>query len=62
MTYGSAAVDYGDAFDFPEGLESIETLPVFTAGLLERGYSETDTAKIIGGNALRVLRAVLPRA
>lgn len=62
MTYGSTAVDYGDAFDFPEGLESIETLPVFTAGLLERGYSETDTAKIIGGNALRVLRAVLPGA
>jgi membrane dipeptidase len=55
-------MDYGDAFDFPEGLESIETLPVFTAGLLERGYSETDIAKIIGGNALRVLRAVLPRA
>lgn len=62
MTYGNAGIDYGDAFDFPDGLESIETLPVFTAGLLERGYPETDIAKIIGGNALRVLRAVLPSA
>ena len=43
----------------PEGLRRVETLPVFTAGLLARGYSEDETAKIVGGNALRVLRAVL---
>jgi len=46
---------------FPEGLQDVRTLPVFTAGLLGRGYSEADAAAIMGGNALRVLRAVLPQ-
>jgi microsomal dipeptidase-like Zn-dependent dipeptidase len=45
---------------FPEGLRRVETLPVFTAALLARGWSEEDAAKVLGGNALRVLRAVLP--
>jgi membrane dipeptidase len=44
----------------PEGLRRVETLPVFTAGLLSRGYSEDDVAKIVGGNALRVFRRTLP--
>lgn len=32
------------------------------AGLLKRGYSESDTAKIVGGNFLRVFRAVAAQA
>jgi membrane dipeptidase len=54
--------DGDDAHVGPEGLRRVETLPVFTAGLLSRGYSEEDVARIVGGNALRVLRQVLPAA
>ena len=34
--------------------------PVFTVGLVQRGYSDSDIQKILGGNVLRVARAVLP--
>jgi membrane dipeptidase len=61
MTYGDASVDYGASWTFPEGLQRVETLPVFTAGLLARGYGEEQVAKILGGNVLRVLRAILPQ-
>lgn len=32
--------------------------PLFTVGLVQRGYSDSDIQKIIGGNALRVAREV----
>ncbi len=32
--------------------------PLFTVGLVQRGYKEGDIEKILGGNMLRVLRAV----
>jgi len=32
--------------------------PLFTVGLVQRGYSDEDIQKIIGGNILRVARAV----
>ena len=47
---------------YADGLDRVETLPLFTAGLLARGYSEEEAAKIVGGNALRVLRRSLPRS
>jgi membrane dipeptidase len=34
--------------------------PLFTLGLVQRGYSDADIQKILGGNMLRVARAVLP--
>lgn len=36
--------------------------PLFTVGLVQRGYSEDDIRKIVGGNALRVAKAVFPEA
>lgn len=47
-------------FSFTAGLESIDRLPNLTLGLLERGYREAEVEAILGGNALRVLRAILP--
>ncbi|MBK7876198.1 MAG: dipeptidase [Planctomycetes bacterium] len=41
----------------PVGLEDVSTYPVLTAELLCRGWSERDVRKVLGANALRVLRA-----
>jgi membrane dipeptidase len=35
--------------------------PLFTVGLVQRGYSDDDIRKILGGNFLRVAKAVLPQ-
>ena len=43
----------------PVGLEDVSCTPNVTAGLLARGYSETDTKKILGGNWLRAIRQVV---
>lgn len=42
----------------PNGLEDIGKMPNLTAELLRRGYKEGDVKKILGGNLLRVIRAV----
>jgi microsomal dipeptidase-like Zn-dependent dipeptidase len=34
-------------------------MPDLTAALLKRGYTEVDIQKIMGGNMLRVLKAVV---
>lgn len=34
--------------------------PVFTIGMVQRGYSDEDIFRILGGNVLRVARAVFP--
>jgi membrane dipeptidase len=44
----------------PAGFQTIEDLPAVTRGLLERGYSPSDTKKILGGNFLRVFDQVWP--
>jgi len=40
------------------GFASIAEMPNVTRGLLARGYSETETAKIMGGNWLELYRQV----
>ena len=42
----------------PQGLEDVSKMPALTAALLKHGYSEGDIKKILGGNYLRVIRAV----
>ncbi|MGA2135143.1 MAG: dipeptidase [Bryobacteraceae bacterium] len=51
--------DFDGADDqFPEGMEDISKIPNLAAGLMARGYSDADILKILGGNTLRVMRAV----
>ena len=33
--------------------------PLFTVGMVQRGYKDADIRKIVGGNVLRVARAAL---
>ena len=59
---GADHVGLGSDFDgFSQtitGLEDVSKFPALTAGLLARGYAADDVRKILGGNALRVFRAV----
>ena len=43
------------------GLTEVHEMHTLTAALLDRGFSEADVAALLGGNLLRVLRAVLPK-
>ncbi|MEL7187203.1 MAG: dipeptidase [Pseudomonadota bacterium] len=50
--------DYDGVGDsLPIGLKDVSTYPNLVKGLLERGYSEADIRKILGGNLLRVWKA-----
>jgi len=40
----------------PQGIDSAADLPKITQALLDRGYSDADIRKILGGNLLRVFR------
>ena len=42
----------------PQGIDSAADLPKITQALLDRGYSEKDIHKILGGNVLRVFTEV----
>jgi membrane dipeptidase len=44
----------------PPELDSVADLPIIASKLIERGYSESDAEKILGGNWLRFLREHLP--
>jgi membrane dipeptidase len=39
-------------------MEDASHLPQITNALLEKGYSESDITKILGGNTLRVMQEV----
>jgi membrane dipeptidase len=43
----------------PNGLDDVSKMPALIEVLLERGYSDRDLKKILGGNTLRVIREVI---
>lgn len=59
---GVEHVGIGTDFDgipaMPEGIDSAADLGKITEWLLRQGYSEEDVRKVLGGNLMRVLRAV----
>ena len=59
VDYVGVGSDYDGVGDsLPIGLKDVSTYPNLIEGLLDRGYSEEDIRKILGGNLLRVWRAV----
>jgi membrane dipeptidase len=50
--------DYDGVFSLPKGMENVSKYPLITKTLVERGYSEKDIKKILGGNILRVFKQV----
>lgn len=60
---GIDAVGLGSDYDgvgdsLPKGLKDASSYPTLVAGLLDRGYDEVAIRKILGGNLMRVWRAV----
>jgi membrane dipeptidase len=45
-------------WNYPGGIEDASRLAAFGPGMARRGYSDEDIVKVLGGNFLRVLRAV----
>ena len=45
-------------YHYPEGIETPASFHNLTAGLVRRGYNADDIRKILGGNWVRVYRAV----
>ncbi len=63
LTGGVDHVGIGSDYDgvgdsLPIDLKDVSGYPNLVRGLLERGYSEDDIRKILGGNLLRVWRAI----
>ncbi len=64
-----AGVDHvglGSDFDgvdglLPHGMRDVTDLPLVAQGLFDRGYRDGEVARILGGNMLRVIEAVLDR-
>lgn len=59
-------VGLGSDFDgvgglLPAGMDDVTRLPLIAQGLLDRGYSEADVRKVLGGNMLRVMERAIDR-
>lgn len=51
--------DFDGVTSLPVGMEDVTRLPRIAQALLDRGYSDEDVKKIIGGNMLRVLETAI---
>jgi membrane dipeptidase len=49
--------DYDGCPQFPDGLADVASYPALFEALADRGWNDTELAKLAGGNILRVLRA-----
>lgn len=61
--HAGIGTDFDGGFGYqsiPRELDTIADLPLVAEKLIERGYSEADTANILGGNWLSFLRRHLP--
>ena len=56
--YQERPIVYPDPLIHPKGMETPDRLSNVGGKLLERGYSETDVTKILGGNWLRLFETV----
>src|SRR5215469_2021987 len=50
--------DFDGITSLPEGIDSVADLPTITQALFERGYTRSQSHKLLGGNFLRVMRQV----
>ena len=59
IDYVGIGSDYDGVGDsLPKNLKDVASYPNLIEGLLKRGYSEQDIAKILSGNVMRVWKAV----
>ncbi|TWT78424.1 Membrane dipeptidase (Peptidase family M19) [Posidoniimonas polymericola] len=54
--------DYDGVSVLPKQLEDVSCYPYLTQGMLDRGYTEEQIAKVLSGNILRVMKAVEEKA
>ena len=57
VDYVGLGSDFDGIESTPQQLDDVTTYPLITKALVEKGYSEKDINKILGGNFLRVLEA-----
>lgn len=57
VDYVGLGSDFDGIESTPQQLDDVSTYPLITKALVEKGYSEKDIDKILGGNFLRVLKA-----
>lgn len=57
VDYVGLGSDFDGIESTPQQLDDVTTYPLITKALIEKGYSQKDIDKILGGNFLRVLKA-----